>query len=77
MVKLPLRSATMKWLRFGLGQRALDVSVDGTQLGLLSHLGHNLLDWKVNRYCINLVSVLRSLHCLSRRLSTSQDWLMK
>jgi peptide methionine sulfoxide reductase MsrB len=27
------------------------VSVDGT------HLGHNLPDWKGNRYCINLVSV--------------------
>jgi peptide methionine sulfoxide reductase MsrB len=26
-------------------------SVDGT------HLGHNLPDWKGNRYCINLVSV--------------------
>ena len=27
------------------------ISVDGT------HLGHNLPDWKGNRYCINLVSV--------------------
>ena len=27
------------------------VSVDGT------HLGHNLPDWKGNRYCINLVSM--------------------
>lgn len=27
------------------------VSLDGT------HLGHNLPDWKGNRYCINLVSV--------------------
>ena len=30
------------------------VSVDGT------HLGHNLPDWKGNRYCINLVSVAGS-----------------